>query len=300
MPLPLTIIGGYLGSGKTTLVNHLLRNADGLRLAILVNEFGALPIDEDLIEAQDEDIIAIAGGCVCCSYGNDLTMAMLDLSKMSPKPDHVLLEASGVALPGAIAASVSLIDGYQVDGIVILVDSETIIEQASDTYIGDTIMRQIKDVDLLVLNKSDLQTEQELTRTKIWLHEQSENTEIIQSSHCVLPPETILQSFLGRKRSKQTDHVHQTDIFETLSFAVDGPFHADKLARGLADVDLGLIRAKGFVDDISGERISIQVVGRRWAISSAESGASTGLVAIAKKSNIDASLIENLIIKSAC
>lgn len=298
MVLPLTIIGGYLGSGKTTLVNHLLRNANGLRLAILVNEFGALPIDEDLIEAQDENIIAIAGGCVCCSYGNDLTMAMLDLVKMSPQPDHVLLEASGVALPGAIAASVSLIDGYQVDGIVVLVDSETIIEQASDTYIGDTITRQIMNADLLVLNKSDLQTEQELTCTKTWLQEQSENAEIIQASHCMLPPEILLQSFLGRKRSKQSDHVHQIDIFETSSFAVDGPVHSDTLARGLADVDLGLIRAKGFVDNISGERVSIQVVGRRWAVSPARPEASTGLVAISYKSEVDATKIRNLITKS--
>lgn len=107
MSLPVTIIGGYLGAGKTTLVNHLLRNANGARLAVLVNEFGELPIDEDLIEAQDDMMISIAGGCVCCSYGNDLTLAMLDMARMQPRPDHVILEASGVALPGAIAAAVS-------------------------------------------------------------------------------------------------------------------------------------------------------------------------------------------------
>ena len=106
--LPVTVIGGYLGAGKTTLVNHLLRHAQGLRIAVLVNEFGALPIDADLIETQDENIISIAGGCVCCSYGNDLILAMLDLAKLTPAPQHVLLEASGVAIPGAIASSVGL------------------------------------------------------------------------------------------------------------------------------------------------------------------------------------------------
>jgi len=96
--LPITTIAGYLGAGKTTLVNHMLRNANGLRLAVLVNEFGELPIDEDLIEAEGDDIISIAGGCVCCSYGNDLTLALLDMLEMQPRPDHVIIEASGVAM----------------------------------------------------------------------------------------------------------------------------------------------------------------------------------------------------------
>ena len=74
-PLPVTVIGGYLGAGKTTLVNRLLRQADGLRVAVLVNEFGKLPIDADLIESRDENVINIAGGCVCCSYGSDLIVA---------------------------------------------------------------------------------------------------------------------------------------------------------------------------------------------------------------------------------
>lgn len=70
--LPVTVIGGYLGAGKTTLVNHLLRHAGGRRLAVLVNDFGALPIDADLIEGADGAVLAIAGGCVCCAYGSDL------------------------------------------------------------------------------------------------------------------------------------------------------------------------------------------------------------------------------------
>jgi len=93
LTLPVTVIGGYLGAGKTTLINHLLRTANGMRLAVLVNEFGALSIDEDLIEAEQDDIISIAGGCICCSFGDDLSAALMDICAFKPPPDHILIEA---------------------------------------------------------------------------------------------------------------------------------------------------------------------------------------------------------------
>ena len=99
MKLPVTVIGGYLGAGKTTLINHLLRNANGLRLAVLVNEFGELSIDEDLIEAEEDGLMSISGGCVCCAYGGDMIGVLEDIRDANPPFDHVLLEASGVALP---------------------------------------------------------------------------------------------------------------------------------------------------------------------------------------------------------
>ena len=79
MKLPVTVIGGYLGAGKTTLINHLLRNANGLRLAVLVNEFGELSIDADLIEAEEDGLMSISGGCVCCAYGNDMIGVLEDI-----------------------------------------------------------------------------------------------------------------------------------------------------------------------------------------------------------------------------
>ena len=98
--IPVTLIGGYLGAGKTTLVNHLLRNADGRRLAVLVNEFGALPIDADLIVARDGNLISISGGCICCSFGSDLLAALIELKGRGDAIDHLLIETSGVALAG--------------------------------------------------------------------------------------------------------------------------------------------------------------------------------------------------------
>ena len=120
MTLPVTVIGGYLGAGKTTLVNQMLRQAGGVRIAVLVNEFGELPIDEDLIEAQDDDLISIAGGCICSSFGNDLIAALQQIAALQPCPDHIVIEASGVALPAAIANNVTLIKGMQLGGICAL------------------------------------------------------------------------------------------------------------------------------------------------------------------------------------
>ncbi len=297
MTLPITIIGGYLGSGKTTLVNHLLRNADGLRIAVLVNEFGELPIDEDLIEAEEEGIISIAGGCVCCSYGSDLTFALMELTDLSPPPDHVLLEASGVALPGAIASSVSLRNGYQMDGVVVLADAETIYAQAGDAYIGDTITRQINDADLIVLNKADLSTGQKLSDTKAWLIELAPDVEVIPTIRGSLPPEILLQSFLGRERKSAGPHHHQADIFETMSFDIIGPVVPDLLARELASAGLKLVRAKGFVKTGDGQKMAIQTVGRRWEVFEAPAEVSTGLIAIGYKSDIDVDAIRGLIKK---
>ena len=90
--LPVTVIGGYLGTGKTTLVNRLLRAADGQRLAVLVNDFGATPIDRDLIVSSSGDTLEISGGCVCCSYGSDLMDTLMTLPEQRPDIERVVLE----------------------------------------------------------------------------------------------------------------------------------------------------------------------------------------------------------------
>jgi len=278
--LPITIVGGYLGAGKTTLVNHLLRHADGLRLAILVNEFGALPIDEDLIEAQDDDIISIAGGCVCCSYGNDLTLALIELAALD------------VALPGAIAASTSLLQGFALDGIVVLTNAETIQDQARDPYVGDTIERQLNDADLIILNKTDLVSDDEGTRTKRWLSEQAKDAEIVEARHGALPSAIVLQSFATQDRVRSQRADHQSAGFVTRTKVLDHPVDADQLAETLADPSLALIRAKGFVKASDGTTKAIQIVGRRWAVSEAADDMNLGIVLIGHETTFDEAAID--------
>jgi G3E family GTPase len=295
MTLPVTLIGGYLGSGKTTLVNHILRNAGGLRIAVMVNDFGSLPIDADLIEAQDDDIISIAGGCVCCSYGNDLTQALMELAAIEVPPDHVVLETSGVALPGAIVASVGLLDGYRHDGTLVLADAETIRAQGADTYIGDTIERQLSSADLLVLNKTDLVTEAEVATLTGWLARKAPGAQVVPAEHGRVPREVLLQSFLERAVPVAGSHDHADALFDTFPVSVPQPVDAEQLARGLSQAAFGLARAKGFVRGLDGRMRLVQIVGRRWDISDAAEDVAAGLVVIGRDASGHARAIERLV-----
>ncbi|MEM8973692.1 MAG: CobW family GTP-binding protein [Pseudomonadota bacterium] len=293
--LHVTVIGGYLGAGKTTLVNHLLRHAQGLRIAVLVNEFGALPIDADLIEAQDENIISIAGGCVCCSYGNDLILAMLDLAKLTPAPQHVLLEASGVAIPGAIASSVGLLAGYTLDGVVVLADAETLRQRADDKYMGDTVRQQLQDADILVLNKTDLVEAQLLGETNDWLASEFSEAKVIATEHARLPLDVVLgQARSGRPLPAQSE-LHHGNLFESQSYTLDGPVDVTRLAQALVQDELGVIRAKGFAIAGDGTPHELQVVGRRWTMTAVTEVPYTGIVCIGPASQLRADLIGTIV-----
>lgn len=277
-PLPVTVIGGYLGSGKTTMVNHLLRNADGQRLAVLVNEFGELPIDEDLIEAQDDDIISIAGGCVCCSYGSDLTAALIDLAELDPAPDHLLIESSGVALPGAIVAAVSLLDVFRADGVVILADAETVQAHAASKYMSDTVLRQLADANIVVLNKTDLVSTAQLTDLHDWVKTQNPDARLIEAEQGCVPPSVVMGSFLVKPSGPEHSHNTQNLLTETLIPA--GAVDVDALAQELAADAAGLIRAKGFATSRSGQKMLIQIVGNRWQTSEAPAHMDDGIVCL--------------------
>ena len=291
--LPVTVIGGYLVAGKTTLVNYLLRNANGLRLAVLVNEFGELAIDRDLIEAEEEGLISISGGCVCCSFGGDLIAALRNLSQMQPRPQHILIEASGVAKPSAIFDSVALLDGISADGVVVLSDAETVQENANDKYMGDTVLAQITQADILLLNKCDLVDPQDIAETANWLARQNPNARLVKTKHSVAAPEVVLESFLGRQ--KITEPHHHLDQMTSMNLIPTTSLDAMNLAKTLAEGEFGLVRAKGFVTDISGDKMLIQIVGRRWAIKAADPKLKDGLVCLGMKEQMRPSQLRALI-----
>ena len=272
-PTPVTLIGGYLGAGKTTLVNSLLRNAAGRRLAVLVNEFGALPIDADLILARDDNLISISGGCICCSFGSDLVAALIDIRGREQKIDHLLIETSGVALPGSIVQSLSLVPGLILDGVIVLADAETIGERARDRYMGDTVLGQLSAADIIILNKTDLVSGESAGETLRWLAGIVPGAGIVPAQNASIPPDIVMgHRPQPRPREGHTDlHAHDTAKYETLSLEIDGVRDVDRLAGALADSRLGLLRAKGFVRGLDGAFAAIHVVGRRALVEPAPS-----------------------------
>ena len=285
-PLPVTVVGGYLGAGKTTLVNGLLRQANGRRLAVMVNEFGALPIDASLVEAADDRIVSLVGGCVCCSYGEDLVSSLAMLAALEPRPDHVLLEASGVAFPGAIAGTVGLLQDFALDGAVVLADAETVRARAGDRYIGSTVRRQLVEADLILLNKCDLAGDADAVEA--WLRETAPEARAVRTVQSDAPIDIVLGAWTGRAALPAAggpfDHTHG---YATVT--LDPPAGADPeaLARLLADPAHGLLRAKGFMRRPGAGMAAIQIVGSRWTVSDAPPDAPAGLVCIGLEAQAD-------------
>jgi G3E family GTPase len=306
--LPAIVLGGYLGAGKTTLLNRLLRHAGGRRIAVMVNDFGEAGIDADLIESQDGDLMNLAGGCVCCSVGSDLIEALVALPGRTPVPDLVLIETSGVALPGSVARGVRLAQGIEVDGVVVLADAETVRIRADDRYVGDTVRQQLCDADLLVLNKTDLVGPEALDALREWIRAEAPRARVVESVDADLPPELVLglagagapvQSLARRggglfagdpsARRLANRQVRAADRYDSATLPVAGPADARAMAAALADPALGLLRAKGIVTDRDGARMLIQCVGARWRVEPAprEAAAAELIVAIGLRGQFD-------------
>lgn len=153
-PTPLTVIGGFLGAGKTTLLNHLLSTPDVPRLAVLVNDFGAINLDASLIASRDGNTVALTNGCVCCTMGDDLSNALIQVLAAQPPFEGIVVEASGVSDPWRIA-QIGLVDpDLRLDAIVVLVDANAVLQQAADPRLVDALAAQLKRADLLVINKA--------------------------------------------------------------------------------------------------------------------------------------------------
>ena len=292
--LPVTVIGGYLGAGKTTLVNHLLRNANGRRLAILVNEFGNIAIDEDLIEAEEDGLISISGGCICCSFGNDMIGAIDELRKTEPAPDHIVVETSGVALPGAVVASLGLMDGIRPDGIVVLVDAETVLKQAKDDYIGDTITRQLADAEIVVINKRDLISESAAQRLTEQLSALAPHAAQIETDF----GKVSLDAVLGAVASPSAGTIeggHADALFDSIALNPANRHDVPSVAERLATGPLGVVRAKGYVAGNDGSIWLLQTVGRRWQAEPLDHQPEPQLVCIGPKGSFDADSIRALL-----
>lgn len=277
MSIPFTVIGGYLGSGKTTLLNHLLRQNDDRRLAVLVNDFGDINIDAELIISHDGETMQLANGCICCSIADNFVRTLGELRSRADQLDHIVIEASGVANPTALAHYAVALQ-FDLDGVIVVVDAEQIRERAVNKYVGETVIRQLKAADLLIVNKADLVGATEMTALRDWLRAIAGDVPIIETSYGQVDP-LLLAGFNRRDDlaglapgGEESDHA---SLYETVSFTSETPLDEARFERWAEALSPDVVRAKGlvFFDSAPDQPQVYQRVGRRWTITPAAGSA---------------------------
>mgnify|MGYP001415253751 CR=1 FL=1 len=196
-PIPITILTGFLGAGKTTVLNHLLHSDHGLRVAVMVNDFGAVNIDSQLVvsvDGDDADRVSLSNGCICCTIRGDLLRAMIDLLRRTETPEYIIIETSGVSDPAGVASTFMLPDlkpFVRLDSILTVIDAE----QGGDALEGDQYflaMSQVGVADIVVINKADLVDGVQLQEIKTWVREVVPRARILETSYGKVPPQLVL------------------------------------------------------------------------------------------------------------
>lgn len=260
IPLPMTVIGGYLGAGKTTLVNHLLRNAEGRRICVLVNDFGEIAIDAELIEARDGDSLTLANGCVCCSIGGDLFRALSRVLDRAPRPDHLVIEASGVAEPARIVEVARAEPELSAGAVVVLCDAETLAERLAEPMLARTLSEQVAAADLLLLNKCDSVPAEKSAALEGLLRQLNETAAIKRVAFAAASVEELLAEPAARApRDPAAADSHEA-LYERWSWDSERAYPVERVERALAALPDGLLRLKGLL--VSADR------GSAWEIQS--------------------------------
>jgi G3E family GTPase len=179
--IPVIVIGGFLGAGKTSWLNRWLLSLPFARVAVLVNDFGEINIDASLIAATEGETIALTNGCICCQMGGDLSQALIRLLSHPQPFDAVVIEASGVSDPGRIARLARAAPELELKGVLVLVDATSTASRLQDPQLGDTLQAQIRSADWLLLSKTDISHGQQVSELRELLHALAPETPCIET-----------------------------------------------------------------------------------------------------------------------
>ncbi|GAB5437000.1 CobW family GTP-binding protein [Falsiruegeria mediterranea] len=282
MRLPLTVISGYLGAGKTTLINRLLAEDHGLRLMILVNDFGAINIDAALIESRQDDTISLSNGCVCCTMGADLYMALGDALDRTPRPDHLIVEASGIADPAAIANAAIAEPDLSYAGIITLLDGLNGADLLRDQLIAQQVAQQIKAADVVLMTKSEAPS---ANLTQALADHGLRNPDALQGNAPIAP---LLTDVVPLPKGRPTE---PHPLYVQWNTETPGDFARSELRGRLAARPEGLYRVKGFVAGPDGMH-EVHVVGKHVDVR-ASTATTPALVALGLSDRLTVQQIDN-------
>ena len=292
---PVTILTGFLGAGKTTLLNHILSNQDGLKTAVLVNEFGEIGIDNDLVVSTSADMVELSNGCICCTINGELLEAVERILKRPEPLDYLVVETTGLADPLPVAMTFlgsELRDQTRLDSIITLIDAENCNARVFESEVGRS---QIIYGDILLLNKTDLVSEDRVKELEESLRSIKKDARILHSVKGDVPLPLLMSVGLFESDRVATeaghdhahhdhdhdhdhahhdhahhDHTAHLDIegYTSLSFSSDGPFALRKFQNFLDNqLPDSVFRAKGILwFNESEKRHVFHLAGKRFSI----------------------------------
>jgi G3E family GTPase len=253
---PIALITGSLGSGKTTLLKRILETSTR-RLAVLMNEFGEIAIDSQLIQGDNVEIVELTGGCVCCSLTGEFELAVTEIIA-KVHPELILVEATGVAEADALVYEVEdNLSQVRLDGVISMVDAYACIRHTS---VGYTTRTQLQVADVVVINKVDLVSTEDLAEVEAQIRRYNDTALLLQTVRCHLDVDRLLGLEMGRHLASAAPRGATT--LQSFSFVSDRAIDGNKFQQVIAGLPSTIYRAKGFVRTAEGTRLFNYVMGR--------------------------------------